>query len=137
MSISYSDPNKKNGLRQPLAKRFRSYYRGPRKSHEENLFRSQVYLDLIRIYNELESINVDMLNKLKIILDKEKDDGFTVLEDDGSRSFELDSEYLGDLQFNCIWKTSNGHETIVSSPTMDSISSRISRLKMKVNRLES
>lgn len=137
MSISYSDPNKKRGLRQPLTKRFRSYYRGPRKSHEENLFRSQVYLDLIRIYNELDSINIDMLNKLKIILDKEKDDNFTVLEDDGSRSFELNSGHLVGLQFNCAWKTSNTHEEIVSSPTMDSISSRIARLKMKVNRLES
>jgi hypothetical protein len=137
MSISYSDPNKKRGLRQPLTKRFRSYYRGPRKSHEENLFRSQVYLDLIKIYNELESINIDMLNKLKIILDKEKDDSFTVLENDGSRSFELDSKYLGDLQFYCAWKSSQNHEEINSSPTMDSISARISRLKMKVNRLES
>lgn len=137
MSTSYSDPNKKKGLRQPLTKRFRSYYRGPRKSHEENLFRSQVYLDLIRIYNELESINNDMLNKVKIILDKERDDVFTVLQDDGSRSFELSSDYLGDLQFNCAWKASNDHEEVTSSPTMDSISSRISRLKMKVNRLES
>jgi hypothetical protein len=82
MSTTYKDPNKSQQIREPLFRRFRSYYRGPRSSKTENLAANQIYIDIQRLYLELESININVLNKIKLILDKEKDDNFTKLEDD-------------------------------------------------------
>ena len=48
MPISYLDPNSKKIIREPLVKRFRSFYRSPRKSGQENLFNQKVYMDMNR-----------------------------------------------------------------------------------------
>ena len=49
MPISYLDPNSKKIIREPLVKRFRSFYRSPRKSGQENLFNQKVYMDMNRL----------------------------------------------------------------------------------------
>lgn len=82
MPTSYTDGTRNLKIREPLFRRFRSYYRSPRKSHQENLASDQIYLDIHRIFNELETIDVNILNKVKIILDKESDDTFTSLKQD-------------------------------------------------------
>lgn len=136
MPTSYQDPTKKIKVRQPLLRRFRSYYRAPRKSGLENLNHSQMYTDLIRVSKELENISINIINTVKVILDKEKDDNFSTLENDGSRYFDLESDIIGQVQFFCDWKNTGSYTEINSSPTMDSISSRIYRLQKKINRLE-
>lgn len=137
MPTSYSDPSNKITLRQPLFKRIRSYYRGPRKSYAENLANAKMYIDIQRIYMELEKVDISILNKLKIILDKEKDNNFTVKLSDGSRVFNFNSDELNGIQFNVQWKDAGSHTQVTSSPTMDTISSRLAKIQMKVNRLES
>ena len=136
MSISYLDPSKKYKMRQPLFRKIRSYYRGPRKSSKENLLFNQMYTDLERIYIELENITNSIVQDVKIILDKEKDDEITISQSDGSREFSF--ENLNDLTLNSQWRDVEAeHQEITSLPTMDTISSRISRVKFKLNRLES
>ena len=136
MSISYKNPYNQNGLREPLIRRIRAYYRGPRKSYQENLISDQIYVDIQRIYYELEKINIDILNKVKLILDKEKDDNFTNLESDGSRSIPFDSDIIGGIVFYGDWKDSGSHTEYSSVPTIDSLSSRLSRVQSKLNRIE-
>ncbi len=136
MSTSYTDPSKPKSLREPLFKRIRAYYRGPRKSSQENLISNQIYIDIQRIYYELEKINIDILNRVKLILDKEQDDLFTNPESDGSRSIPLESDIIGDISFHSAWKDSVTYTTYTSVPTMDSLSSRLSRIQHKLSRIE-
>ena len=42
MPTSYTDGTKNLKIREPLFRRFRSYYRSPRKSHQENLASDQI-----------------------------------------------------------------------------------------------
>jgi hypothetical protein len=136
MSISYTNPSTQNKLREPLLRRIRAYYRGPRKSSQENLIADQIYVDIQRIYYELEQINIDILNKVKLILDKEQDDSFTNLESDGSRSIPFDSDIIGGIVFHGDWKDSGSHTEYSSAPTIDSLASRLARVQHKLNRIE-
>lgn len=136
MSTSYTDSTKRLKVREPLFKRFRSYYRAPRKSHQENLASDQIYLDIVRLSNELESINVDILNKVKVILDKEKDDNFTTLNDDGSRVFPLDSDLIDSLVFYSNNPETDEYTEIVEVPTIDYLASRLAKVQYRLNRLE-
>jgi hypothetical protein len=136
MAISYSDPSKKQKLRQPLFKRHRAYYRGPRKSSKENLISNQMYVDLERIYIELEDTANKIISDVQIILDKEQDDEVTTMQSDSSRVFSFES--LNNISFYSQWKdTEAEHSEFTNLPTLDTISSRLSRIKLKLNRLES
>ena len=74
MPLTYLDSNLKKIIREPLVKRFRSFYRSPRKSGQENLFNQKVYMDINRVYLELELLDTAILNKIKIFLGAEKED---------------------------------------------------------------
>ena len=74
MPISYLDPNSKKIIREPLVKRFRSFYRSPRKSGQENLFNQKVYMDINRLYLELELFDTAIFDKVKIFLGAEKNE---------------------------------------------------------------
>lgn len=136
MSTSYTDGNRLSKPREPLFRRFRSYYRAPRSSQKENLASDQIYMDINRISKELEAINIDSLNKIKIILDKEKDNNFTILNNDGSRSISLEDGLSDSLTFYSKWKNAENYEEIKDVHTMDYLSSRLSKAQYRLNRLE-
>jgi len=136
MSTSYSLNINNFKTREPLFKRVRSYYRSPRKSYQENLIANQIYIDIQRIYLELEKINLNILNDIKIILDKEKDNDFTDLNTDGSRSYSLDSTIVDPMTFHVKWKSAASYTTVEKMDTMDTLSSRLSRVNYKLNRIE-
>ena len=71
MPISYLDPNSKKIIREPLVKRFRSFYRSPRKSGQENLFNQKVYMDMNREY-------VGALATIELVESKSKTEDFNV-----------------------------------------------------------
>ena len=136
MSTSYSLNANNFKVREPLFKRIRSYYRGPRKSYKENLAANQIHIDIERIYLELEKININILNNIKIILDKEKDNDFTSLNADGSRSYSLSSTIVDPMVFYVKWKTATSYTAVNKMDTMDTLSSRLSRVNYKLNRIE-
>jgi hypothetical protein len=136
MPTSYSNNSIGNEYREPLTNRLRSYYRSPRKSFQENLISNKIYIDLQRIYLELEATDTSMLNSIKIILDKEKDSTFTTEKSDGSRSFSLDSELINSMSFMTKWKQDSQFVEISEMETIDTIAARLSKISSKINRLE-
>lgn len=133
MAISYLNPFIKKMVREPLVKRFRSYYRSPRKSGIENLFNDKMYMDLNRIYLDLELLNTDILNKIKILLGSEKDDTHEIINDEESayyaRVYDLSNDSVSFYDFNL-------DSTVQYTETMDTIGGNLSRLFYKVNKLE-
>ena len=73
MPISYLNPNSKKIVREPLLNRFRSFYRSPRKSGQENLFNQKILMDIKRLYLELELIDTAIINKVKTFFLKAKE----------------------------------------------------------------
>lgn len=133
MPISYSNPTAKKIVREPLVKRFRSYYRSPRKSNIENLFNDKIFMDINRIYLELELINTSILNKVKIFLGAEKDDTHEMINNQETeyyaRVYDLAADSISLYDFNA-------DDTIEYVETMDTIGGSLSRLFYKINKLE-
>lgn len=133
MTISYLNPLIKKIIRQPLVKRFRSYYRSPRKSGIENLFNDKMYMDISRIYLELELLNTSILNRIKILLGSEKDDTHEIVNEQEAeyyaRVYDLSNDSISLYDFDL--------DTMVQySETMDTIGGNLSKLFYKVNKLE-
>lgn len=128
MTISYTNPEEKVIIRQPLLRRFRSFYRSPRRSSKENLYSQQMYMDIKRIYLSLELLNTRILNKVKIFLGQEQDSTH-ITADDGSRYYDLTQDSLEFYDFV-------NDETVVKLDTMDSIGGRLSNIMYKINKLE-
>jgi len=128
MTISYTNPDEKVIIRQPLLKRFRSFYRSPRRSSKENLYSQQMYMDIKRIYLSLELLNTQILNKVKVFLGQEQDVTH-ITAGDGSRYYDLTQDSLEFYDFT-------NDETVVKLDTMDSIGGRLSNIIYKVNKLE-
>lgn len=68
MSIIFENSNKRNRVREPIFQKNRVKYKGYRNSTEENLETNLLKLDITRIYNELETIDLSVLDKLETIV---------------------------------------------------------------------
>lgn len=140
MAISYQDPNEKKIVRQPLLKRIRAYYRGPRKSGQENLFYQKMYMDIRRVYLELEIINTKIFNKVKALMGTENSNAHQI--DDqadspyhGAKYYDLTKESV--LFFHAgADATPSTTDEISSLYTTSSISAKLANLNFKINQLE-
>ena len=128
MTISYTNPDEKVIIRQPLLRRFRSFYRSPRKSAKENLYGQQMYMDIKRIYISLELLNTKILNKIKLFLGQEQDSTH-LIDEDGSRYYDLSQDSLQFYDFV-------NDQTITKLSTMNSLSGKLSNIIYKINKLE-
>lgn len=128
MPLTYLNLEEKNKRREPLSKRVRALYRGPRKSLIENQFNQKFYMDVSRIRVELEVINTAIFNKVKILLGKEKDTTHTTLPD-GSMVYDMTQDQLSFYDYA-------NSDSIESLETMDSLAGRINKLFFKVKQLE-
>lgn len=137
MPISYLNPDSKKIIREPLVKRFRSFYRSPRKSGQENLFNQKILMDMNRIYLELELIDTAIVNNIKIILGTEKDQTHeirnvldeTTGEEYYGRVYDLTTDSISLYDYTA-------DDTIDYLETMDTIGGSLSRLFYKINKLE-
>jgi hypothetical protein len=137
MPISYLDPNSKKIIREPLTKRFRSFYRSPRKSGQENLFNQKIFMDMNRVYLELELLDTAILDRVKIFLGAEKDETHeirTVLdevtgEEYYGRVYDLSADSISMYNYTA-------DDTIDYLETTDTIGGSLSRLFYKINKLE-
>lgn len=139
MPITYQDPNRKKIIRQPLTKRIRNYYRAARKSSIENLFYQKMYMDISRIYIELELLNTSIFNKIKSIVGAETTSNDNI-------DLEQDSSYFGAKYYDLSDDTvsffyNENHATpsfleVSNIYTTNSISAKLSNLNFKINQLE-
>lgn len=140
MAITYQDPIKKKNIRQPLFNRVRAFYRGPRKTTIENLLHQKIYLDIKRIYIELELINTKIFNKVQIFIGAEKLSTHKIdnIADSpyyGAKYQDLTSDGLLFFNAHAAATPSFGDET-AKLYTTSSIASKLSTLNFKINQLE-
>jgi hypothetical protein len=140
MTVTYQDPEKKKIIRQPLLKRIRAFYRGPRKTSTENLFYQKIYLDIKRIYIELELINTKIFNKVKTFIGAENSSTHQL-------DTSTDSSYYGakyyDLNLDGV-SFFNAHAAATPSLedestklyTTAAIAAKLANLNFKINQLE-
>ncbi len=137
MPISYLDPNSKKIIREPLTKRFRSFYRSPRKSGQENLFNQKIFMDMNRVYLELELLDTAILDRVKIFLGSEKDETHEIRsvldevtgEEYYGRVYDLSTDSISMYDYTA-------DDTIDYLETTDTIGGSLSRLFYKINKLE-
>lgn len=140
MAISYQDPNEKKIIRQPLLRRIRAYYRSPRKSNQENLFYQKMYIDIHRIYMELELINTKIFNKVKILMGVETS---TVHQIDsqanspyyGAKYYDLTKESISFFHAGAD-ATPSTTDQISNLYTTSSVAAKLVNLNFKINQLE-
>jgi hypothetical protein len=128
MSIIFSNNSNSKRIREPLFQVGRSVYRGTRKSELENLETNFLELDLTRILSELENIDISILGKLTYVIGDINDVTTEVSLNDG-----LSYEIPGVTIF--IDKDGAVEENL-EVDIMNKMSSKLSRLLNKVQRLE-
>lgn len=127
MSKTFNSLAKISKVKEPLFQIGRAKYRAPRSSGLENLETNMLKIDLTRILNELEAIDISILENLELIVGNKNDITSTTYLSDGlSSSIEgVDFKYGDDLV-----------ETDMKIDTTDKLSGTLSRLVLKVQRLE-
>ena len=128
MATTYNNPKITQRIREPLFQVNRVKFRGSRESQCENLETNFLQLDLTRILNELESIDVDILNKLTYFIGETPDMTNAVKLNDGL-TYPIDD-------INIFIDKDGSVEEVLEIDVMNKISSKLSRLLNKIQRLE-
>lgn len=113
---------------QPVFGKFRTKYRSHRSSQSENAETNLFKIDLERIYRDLETVDSKILNDLTYFVGDVEDIDTSVLLSEGL-SYSLDGV---DFYFDDTGVTSQD----VDIKTVNTISSKMSRIFDKVQRLE-
>lgn len=127
MPVTYMLSTVKNRKKQPLLKLERAKYRSHRVSEQENLETNLFKIDLSRIQSQLNQTDAAVFNDLRYLVGDVSDESETTNLQDGL-SYEISevSFYVDDTS-----QTSTVNVDVVSK-----ISSRLSRLRKKISRLE-
>jgi hypothetical protein len=128
MATTYNNPKITQRIREPLFQVNRVRFRGSRESQCENLETNFLQLDLTRILNELESIDIDILNKLSYLIGETADVTNAVNLNDGL-TYSIDD-------VNIFIDKDGSVEEVLELDVMNKISSKLSRLLNKIQRLE-
>jgi hypothetical protein len=128
MATTYNNPKITQRIREPLFQVNRVRFRGSRESQCENLETNFLQLDLTRILNELESIDIDILNKLSYLIGETADITNAVNLNDGL-TYSIDD-------VNIFIDKDGSVEEVLELDVMNKLSSKLSRLLNKIQRLE-
>jgi hypothetical protein len=128
MATTYNNPKITQRIREPLFQVNRVRFRGSRESQCENLETNFLQLDLTRILNELESIDINILNKLTYLIGETADVTNAVNLNDGL-TYSIDD-------VNIFIDKDGSVEEALEIDVMNKISSKLSRLLNKIQRLE-
>jgi len=128
MSTIFSNNSNSKRIREPLFQVNRSIYRGSRKSEYENLETNFLELDLTRILNELEDIDGKILGKLTYLIGDINDVTSSVNLNDGL-SYEIPDVAIFIDKDGAV-------EENLELDIMNKMSSKLSRLLNKIQRLE-
>ena len=128
MATTYNNPKITQRIREPLFQVSRVRFRGSRESQCENLETNFLQLDLTRILNELQSIDIDILNKLSYLIGETADVTNAVNLNDGL-TYSIDD-------VNIFIDKDGSVEEVLELDVMNKLSSKLSRLLNKIQRLE-
>jgi hypothetical protein len=140
VAITYQNSDEKKIVRQPLSKRVRLFYRSPRKSDKENLFHQKIYMDIHRIYIELELINTKIFNKIRYIIGAEVSEDHVVDTQEGSsyhgaRYYNLSKDSVSFFNAKAGLTPSLDDEKN-NLYTTSSMAAKLTNLYFKINQLE-
>lgn len=127
MSKTFNSLAKISKVKEPLFQVTRAKYRAPRNSELENLETNMLKIDLTRILNELEAIDVSILENLELIVGNKNDITNTTYLSDGL-SYDIEGV---DFKYG-----DDPIETDMKIDTIDKLSGTLNRLVLKVQRLE-
>lgn len=115
---------------QPLYQRYRNTYRGPRSSEKENLEMHKILIDLKRLDQQADGLNVKLYDDIRVFIGQvdpeaigihlENNDGLYYLFDDVQIHYSNDMATPNYLQID----------------TTSTIAGKMSRLLQKIKRLE-
>jgi len=127
MPVTYMLSSVKNRKKQPLLKLDRAKYRSHRVSEQENLETNLFKIDLSRIQSELNATDSLVFSNLRYLVGDVFDESETSNLEDGL-SYEISevSFYVDD----------SSQINTVNVDVISKISSRLSRLRKKISRLE-
>lgn len=128
MAITYFNFKIKNRNKQPLLNKGRVKYRSHRSSEKENLETNLISIDIARILSEIDAVDAKILQNLKLLIGDKRDITTQVMLDDGLR-YDIDGVQV------YIDNNSPQLEDL-SLDTMDLLSSRLARVRSKIQRLE-
>lgn len=128
MAITYNKSEIKNRIREPLLRIDRLKFKSPRNSLAENVETNLLKIDLTRILNELDSIDIQILNKVTYFIGNVIDYTETAKLNDGITT-ELDGIeiYIDDT---------GAVENALEIDSMNKLSGKLARLFYKVSLLE-
>ena len=132
MAKVYTNQNKIERIKEPLFKVDRVKYRNARNSEIENVETNLLKLDITRIYNQLESIDLQILDDLTYLIGNIQDVTTAILLDDGLKYTIYDSSSQSLVFYNGNNLTNYTFQTNV----VNRLSSRMTRLLNKIQRLE-
>jgi hypothetical protein len=124
MAITYTANTIKNRKKQPLLKVDRVKYRSHRDSQQENVETNLLKIDLSRILNDLNAVDDAVLVDLRYLIGDISDQ---------TESTDLQGGLVPDLQ---IYSDDISQISDLEIQTLSMVSSRLSRLKNKISRLE-
>jgi hypothetical protein len=127
MTITYTANTIKNRKKQPLLKVDRVKYRSHRDSQQENVETNLLKIDLSRILNDLNAVDDAVLVDLRYLIGDISDQTEST-DLQGGLSYEVP-----DLQ---IYSDDISQISDLEIQTLSMVSSRLSRLKNKISRLE-
>lgn len=123
MAVTFSVTSKIERVKEPLFQISRAKFRAPRESRQENLETNLLKLDLTRILQQLENIDLNIFNNIKLIV--------------GDRSDITNAMNLNDgLSYSLNEIGASFDPAPLDIDSMDKLSSQLSRIAYKVKRLE-
>ena len=128
MAITYNKSEIKNRIREPLFHINRLKFKSPRNSLAENVETNLLKIDLTRILNELEAIDVSILDKITYFIGSVNSYTETAKLQDGiSTEVSGIQVYIDDT---------GAVETALEIDSMNKLSGKLARLFYKVSLLE-
>jgi hypothetical protein len=127
MAKTYTEIKK---IIQPLYQRYRSVFRGPRDSHNENLEMNKILIDMHRLDENILNIDNRIYDEQRILIGQQDPEKPTIHEE-----YEDGKYYIfSDVQFEYYGDSSTPDYLRID--TMDTAASKMNKLSKKIKMLE-
>jgi|688.fasta_scaffold06622_6 hypothetical protein len=123
MTITFNVTSKIERVKEPLFQISRARFRAPRDSRQENLETNLLKLDLTRILQQLENLDINIYNNIKFIV--------------GDRADTTSAMNLNDgLSYSLADIGASFDPAPLGIDSIEKMSSQLSRISYKIKRLE-
>ena len=115
---------------QPIYQRYRNVFRGPRSSHDENLEMSQMLIDIKRLDTNADNLNNSVYDNVRIFVGQRDPEAANIHDENEDGKYyifdDVQVEFYGD----------SATPDYVQIDTLDTMSSKISRMNHKIRLME-